>query len=411
MKNYYDILEVPHGCAAPEIREAYRRLAQQHLWDKDAFSELKEAYEVLTSPVRRAEYDKATFVAARIDAPAEGEADMQPEADLSEFAARCPVGAAGNCPVVNARVPSTEEFCPECGVMLTALPTAGFEVSETAETPSWNVWFEEDTGRQHRLAVGPNIVGREAAAVILPDKTVSRQHARVDVNEDGEVRVEDLGSTNGTQINGERLLPSSPRLLQSDDTVRFGSIRVVLRVPSAEVPAPRESDPEPLMDQVLDIPMMSSPLMDMSGLMQSSNEFETVAMERVFPEPDGLLTTATAKLVVTRGDVIWDHPLVSGLTSFGRHADSTIVLRNDPYVSTAHARIIAEGDVFQLTDLGSTNGTLLNSERLAAEQPVLLKPGDEIVIGGTIFRFEPIAGAVDGHISGATDGRDDAPQD
>ncbi|BDI29106.1 hypothetical protein CCAX7_11570 [Capsulimonas corticalis] len=397
MKNYYDILEVPHGCAAPEIREAYRRLAQQYLWDKDAFSEVKEAYEVLTSPSRRAEYDRATFVAAQVDAPVEA------EADLSEFAARCPVGAAGNCPVVNARVPRTEEFCPECGVMLTTLPTAGFELSETAETPSWNVWFEEDTGRQHRLAVGPNVVGREGADVLLPDKTISRQHARVDVNEDGQVSVEDLGSTNGTQINGEPLTPLTPRVLQSEDTVRFGSIRVVLRVPGSEGARVRESEPEPLLESGLDMPLTPSPLMDMSGLLRNAGEFEPIAMERVFPAPDASLAPSLAKLVVTRGDVIWDHPLIIGLTTFGRHAESTIVLRNDPYVSTTHAQIIAEGDAFQFTDLGSTNGTLLNGERLLPDQPVLLKPGDEIVIGGTIFRFEPAVGSSGGYGSASVE--------
>ncbi|MEO7719494.1 MAG: FHA domain-containing protein [Capsulimonas sp.] len=393
MKNYYDILEVPAGCAAPEIREAYRRLAQQYLWDKEAFTELKEAYEVLTSPSKRAEYDKATFVAAQVDTPEEAE----PAGDLSEFAARCPVGAAGNCPVVNARVPRTEEFCPECGVMLTTLPTAGFELTETVETPSWNVWFEEDTGRQHRLKVGPNMVGREGADVLLPDKTISRQHARIEVNENGQVSVEDLGSTNGTQINGERMAPGATRVLQNEDTVRFGSIRVVLRVPGEEGVRVRESEPEPVLEQSLDMPLMGSPLMDMSGMLGRGGEFEPIAMERVFPEPSAAQTPSIAKLVVTRGDVIWDHPLIDGLTTFGRHAESTIVLRNDPYVSTGHAQIIAEGDAFQLTDLGSTNGTLLNGERLEADAPVLLKPGDEIVIGGTIFRFEPTAGVSDGY--------------
>ena len=38
------------------------------------------------------------------------------------------------------------------------------------------------------------------------------------------------------------------------------------------------------------------------------------------------------------------------------------MLRDDPYVSGSHAQIIAEDDVFRLTDLGSTNGTLVNGE-------------------------------------------------
>src|SRR5262245_42487598 len=50
------------------------------------------------------------------------------------------------------------------------------------------------------------VVGRhESADVRLEDAGLSRQHARFGVNEDGVVTVEDLGSTNGTWIDGRRV--------------------------------------------------------------------------------------------------------------------------------------------------------------------------------------------------------------
>ena len=65
---------------------------------------------------------------------------------------------------------------------------------------------------------------------------------------------------------------------------------------------------------------------------------------------------------------------VPGVTTFGRRAENSVVLPGDPYVSGSHAQIIADGDVFRLTDIGSTNGTLLNGERLAINEPVTLTP-------------------------------------
>ncbi len=80
--------------------------------------------------------------------------------------------------------------------------------------------------------------------------------------------------------------------------------------------------------------------------------------------------------------------LASGMTTFGRRPENTVVLAGDLYVSGSHAQISAEGDRFVLTDIGSTNGTLLNGERLTIHAPVPLSDGDEILIGGTALRFE-----------------------
>ena len=61
LKNYYAILEVPVGCGVPEIARAYRRLAADSGDDVAAVADLNEAYAVLTSPARRADYDRAVW--------------------------------------------------------------------------------------------------------------------------------------------------------------------------------------------------------------------------------------------------------------------------------------------------------------------------------------------------------------
>ncbi len=57
----------------------------------------------------------------------------------------------------------------------------------------------------------------------------------------------------------------------------------------------------------------------------------------------------------------------------------------DPFASAHHARIVREGDVAVIEDLGSTNGTYLNDEPLSGPQP--LHSGDRIRIGGSEFSY------------------------
>ena len=387
MKNYYAILQVSVDSDAAEIRESYRRLVQENLWNKDAFAELKEAYEAISTPARRQEYDRA-LVAEN----AGGSKSTSSQSASVEFGRRCPMGASTQCPVVNGSVPLGKSYCPECGADLAKLPQLGV-VSEELMDVKWFGQLEEETGRRHRLRVGESSVGREDADVTLPDKTISRLHARLTVGDDHTVVLEDLGSTNGTQVNGERMIPNSSRTLVDGDTVRFGSIRLRFRAIDADSAAAGGMDEAMPLDLPPVVPVIQAQEPVLSPISSSMDQQmpEPPALnplERLFRAPLGTAVNARAKLVATRGDMISEHPLIDGVTSFGRRADSTIVLRNDPYVSGSHAQIIGEGEVFKLEDTGSTNGTLLNGDRLEANSPVTLSQGDEIVIGGTIFRFE-----------------------
>ena len=69
----------------------------------------------------------------------------------------------------------------------------------------------------------------------------------------------------------------------------------------------------------------------------------------------------------------------------GRGNDVDIRLE-DSFASSRHARLIPQGDVVVLEDLGSTNGTRLNGEPVAGPQP--LHQGDRIQIGDSEFSFE-----------------------
>jgi len=66
----------------------------------------------------------------------------------------------------------------------------------------------------------------------------------------------------------------------------------------------------------------------------------------------------------------------------GKHADIQL---SDRFASSRHARIVRQGEMAVIEDLGSTNGTLLNGEPLRGPQP--LHAGDRIRIGDSEFSY------------------------
>jgi hypothetical protein len=75
-------------------------------------------------------------------------------------------------------------------------------------------------GSEADLAAGMVMVGRGAdCQLILDDDYVSTRHARVVAGDSG-LYIEDLGSTNGTYVNGMRI--SAPTTITLQDTVRIG---------------------------------------------------------------------------------------------------------------------------------------------------------------------------------------------
>jgi hypothetical protein len=57
----------------------------------------------------------------------------------------------------------------------------------------------------------------------------------------------------------------------------------------------------------------------------------------------------------------------------------------DTYASQQHARLFAKNDHWFVEDLGSTNGTFVNDQKLAA--PAMLQPGDKVRVGQTVLEL------------------------
>lgn len=92
-------------------------------------------------------------------------------------------------------------------------------------------------------------------------------------------------------------------------------------------------------------------------------------------------------LVITSGVATGTSiPLDEDFVSIGRSSDSTLVIV-DEYTSTYHARLARSGDTWVLTDLDSTNGTLLNGEKV--RNSVTLPTFTPVTIGKTTFELRP----------------------
>lgn len=92
------------------------------------------------------------------------------------------------------------------------------------------------------------------------------------------------------------------------------------------------------------------------------------------------------KLRITKGKQAGLVMNLGDLLKIGRTADCQLVL-DDDYVSSRHARIYATDQGYMVDDLGSTNGTYLNDQRLTAPTPFGL--GDTLRIGRTLMIVEP----------------------
>ena len=74
---------------------------------------------------------------------------------------------------------------------------------------------------------------------------------------------------------------------------------------------------------------------------------------------------------------------VRGEITIGRKNDNLLIL-DDPYVFWTSCKNILKNNDYILEDLGSTNGTLLNGEKVKGRE--YLNPGDEIRIGSSTFK-------------------------
>ncbi len=275
------------------------------------------------------------------------------------------------------------------------------------------------------LALGSHVtevtLGRDPASTIAIDNpVVSARHARIGKNiHPPGLFVEDLGSTNGTYVNGQRI---QRQAITFSDDVRLGSapvplsdpriaglmVRVTRRPPKGQ---PIVLGRAPECDVVIDHPDIAPQHCSVietpdSGLIVKDlggphgtfvdNASYRVSEARVaansllllgaFPLPVPLVLRLLEEsggggsafmAGVAAQAVALDRPIIK----IGRAQDSDLVLAH-PSVSARHAMLTRQPDGSVLVqDLGSTNGTFVDGERVDG-RGVLAKPGARVTVGG-----------------------------
>lgn len=243
------------------------------------------------------------------------------------------------CAVCQTPNPPSERYCQDCGFMLGSSAGEVEALPDTGEMPR----LTDSGGKEFVLSPGTNVVGRENAEIWLPEPTVSRRHAQVLV-ENGTVFVEDLGSTNGSAVAGQPARAGERVVAHDGDILKFGSVLLTVSLPGG---APR-----------------STP---------AASPADVAA-----PAPAADRGAAVAELVIADGTRF---PLYLGVNTLGRRSGNDVVLP-DAFASGKHAEITCESDgSVTLVDVGSTNGTFMNGERLSHHTPVTLEDNQAVTLG------------------------------
>ncbi len=288
----------------------------------------------------------------------------------------------------------------------TANPGGDFPMNNT-----FQLIIEDDQGQRSvvPVEVGEITIGRaEESTIRLDERNVSRSHARIREDEQGQIIALDLDSYNGTWVNGERL--QGFHLIREGDLIRVGDFQIELRgasLPKAEeASAPvQESDltqpgvrismledgepgeePEPEASQEAPKEDSVEPLEDKvekTAIIRLS-DYEDVMGTAPGEEPAE--AGEGARLIgVSAHFAGQEFELGSEEVVLGRTDDNDITLEHRS-VSRHHAKIAFRAGRYTVADLTSANGTLVNGEEYAQ---IELKSGDLLELGHVKFRFVP----------------------
>lgn len=220
-------------------------------------------------------------------------------------------------------------------------------------------------------------IGRSKAnAVPINDVRASRAHCAIQKTEDGWF-VLDLGSSNGTLLNGH---PVQRSLLALGDVIAIGDTQIHFeRVIDDGAPQKDHTDSAYVAELAETEPAAqeaaSAPAAEMPGKKLDSLHADIGGARYLLRMIGGLHPGST-------------YPLGNQTFTIGRRSTNTLVLE-DEKVSGVHAQISREGSVWILTDMNSTNGTIVNGRRISRE---ILEHGTGFSIGNSTLQFVDVHG-------------------
>jgi ABC-type multidrug transport system ATPase subunit/pSer/pThr/pTyr-binding forkhead associated (FHA) protein/ABC-type multidrug transport system permease subunit len=259
------------------------------------------------------------------------------------------------------------------------------------------------------------ILGRsEACDLVIADNSVSSQHARL-ATDGQQWLLEDLGSTNGTWIDGEQLPPRQPVPVTPRNRIILG-LQAPMPWPAME-PGPgagANAAPNanvirigraPDNDVVIDLPMISwrhAMITQVAGqlILEDTGSRNGVALNRIENQIRRSPLQLTDDVFFGSYKMPASQLLRARKTNIGESdkeevafTGSELVIGRDPScdqpldnptISWRHAKLTRTADGIVVEDLGSRNGTFINGNRISTR--ILIKPGDQIGLGS--FRFQ-----------------------
>lgn len=153
-----------------------------------------------------------------VDEPASSPTVMQeyPGRDFATASSLAPT----TCPYCGSAI--RDRSLPACSACGQRLPRSAGHISPVVlrlSFPTGNVDVPAGTS----LVLGRDPGESLVAAAFIQYENVSRHHATVTVSDTGEATIRDDQSTNGTFINGDRVLPGTEARLRDGDQVRLGA--------------------------------------------------------------------------------------------------------------------------------------------------------------------------------------------
>ncbi|MBN7794993.1 FHA domain-containing protein [Parahaliea mediterranea] len=216
------------------------------------------------------------------------------------------------------------------------------------------------------------VVGREAGCQLtIDDNLLSRRHAELFIEGD-HLRVVDLGSSNGTFVNDQRI---STGVARPGDELRFDQQRFLVVGP-AVARAPEDAADRTQLRDDLEDPARE----DSRGQEPREHRHRTDSGAVTEPEQARFHLLAGADQSGPR-----DVPLLLDRHyRMGRAAGCDIHLE-DRSVSKCHAELRHTDGQWQVLDTGSSNGILVNGRRVVEHHP--LEDGDRLQLGRLCFVF------------------------
>lgn len=250
-------------------------------------------------------------------------------------------------------------------------------------------------GHRHTYFLSPGSfhIGRDADNdIVLPDRKVSRRHARVDCTAQ-DCRVTDLGSTGGTLVNQRRLEEPAP--LCDGDKLRLGDCTLWFQGPGgAEAGAPAAA-----------AEMMVTCIE--AGVEPQLEENEQELQATALVTESVLHCTADTReprLVIYGLGATREVSLSDERVTIGRESDNSVVI-DDHRVSRWHAQLQRQARRVLLKDLSSTNGTWVGDHRI---DQIYLTHGEAFRIGAACLIYKAGSDILDAPDEGPPAGQTDA---